>query len=196
MGSVCLALGLVLAVTACSPAEPGPPGEQGERGETGPPGAAGMTGPQGDPGTTGQDVFETYGTGQLVVTAATTSYTPIPGQLLSVNVPANAKVRVETNGGIQCAATGSAYGAVDLAIFVDGIASVQGGQRRVIAANTTTVGQMIANWSFGRTYALAPGSHTFEVRAISADPGSATTNVSSATAPQIQAVLTVTVLKQ
>lgn len=194
MRSICV--GFVLALVACSPAEPGPPGDQGERGETGPPGATGMTGPQGAPGTTGQDVFETYGTGQLVVTAATTTFTPIPGQLLSVNVPAATKVRVESNGGIQCAATGNAYGAVDVAIFVDGVASVQGGQRRVIAANTTTVGQMIANWSFGRTYSLSPGSHTFEVRAMSADPGSATTNVSSATAPQIQAVLTVSIVKQ
>ena len=72
---------------------------------------------------------------------------------------------------------------------------MQGGQRRVIAANTSTVGQMIANWSMARTYTLNPGSHTFEVRAIAADPNTAQTNVSSATAPQIQAVLTVTVLK-
>jgi hypothetical protein len=85
---------------------------------------------------------------------------------------------------------------VDLAIFVDGVASVQGGQRRVVAANTTTVGQMIANWSFGRTYQLGAGTHTFEVRAIAVDPAAAAANVSSASAPQIQGVLTVTVLRR
>ena len=83
---------------------------------------------------------------------------------------------------------------VDIAIFVDGIASNQGGVRRVVAANSAAVGQMIANWSIARSYNLTPGSHTVEVKVISADPNAAAANVSSATAPQLQGVLTALVL--
>jgi hypothetical protein len=135
-------------------------------------------------------------TGQLVVAPSQTSFVQIPGMFTTVNVPAAAKVRVHTDGGLQCTAAGNAYSAVDLAIFVDGIASSPAGQRRVIAANSAAVGQMIATWSFDRVYTLAPGNHTFEVRAASADPSATTANVASGSAPQIQAVLQVTILRQ
>ncbi|MEZ4399323.1 MAG: hypothetical protein R3B06_04850 [Kofleriaceae bacterium] len=186
---------LVLAAAACS----APSGADGEPGPAGPPGEPGMVGPPGPPGpagTTGQAVFEVYGTGQLTVTSAVTSYTLIPGLAQSIMVPADVAVRVDTDGGIQCTAAGSAYAVVDVALFVDGVASIQGGQRRVVAANSAAVGQMIANWSFGRTYQLAPGNHTIEVRAISVDPAAAAANVSSAQAPQLQGVLTVTLVKR
>ena len=69
--------------------------------------------------------------------------------------------------------------------------------RRVVAANTTAVANMIASWSFGRSFTLNPGTHTFEVRAITTgDPGNSVANVSSGSAPQIQGVLTVMVLRQ
>ncbi len=197
-----LATALALAtgpLAACGPAEPGEPGERGPEGPTGPTGETGPegpTGPTGPSGTAGQDAFEAVSSGQLVVTPSLVSYTQIPGLFLTVNVPAGARVLARTDGGLQCAATGSAYAAVDVALFVDGVAAVPGGQRRVVAANTTSVGQMIANWSFGRVLTLAPGNHTFEVRAVSADPGSATANVASASAPQLQAVLQVTILRQ
>lgn len=186
---------------ACGPSE-GPEGPEGPRGDTGAPGAtgptgpAGATGPAGPAGTAGQDVLEAYGTGQLQVTSATTFPTLVPGLSITANVPAGAKVHVETNGGIQCTLPGNAYAVVDLALYVDGSPSTTGGQRRVVAANTTVVGQMIANWSFGRTYTLTAGTHTFEVRAVSVDPGAAVANVSSAGAPQLQGVLTVTMIRQ
>ncbi len=165
-------------------------------GAAGATGATGPAGPAGPSGTAGQDVREVYGTGQLTVTSATSSFTLIPGLTTTLTIPNDAVVRVDTNGGIQCTAAGAAYSVVDIALFVDGVASVQGGQRRVVAANTTTVGQMIANWSFGRTYQLGAGTHTFEVRAIAVDPAAAAANVSSASAPQIQGVLTVTILRR
>lgn len=190
------ARGLALALTllaACS----GPAGELGPEGPPGELGPAGPAGPIGEPGTTGQDVFEAYGTGQMVVSTQTTTYVTVPGLSLTVNVPTGARVHVDTNGGLQCMLAGNAYAAVDLAIFVDGAAPGQAGIRRVVAANTTVVGQMIANWSFGRTFNLVPGSHTVELRAITTnDPNVAPANVSSAGAPQLQGVLTVTVLKQ
>ena len=181
------------ALAACGPAEPGPEGPPGAEGPAGPMGASG---PAGDPGTTGQEIYEAYGTGQLVVSAQTTTFVTVPGLSLTVNIPTGARVRVDTNGGIQCSMPGNAYSVVDLALFVDNASPGQAGMRRVVAANTAVVGQMIAGWSFGRTFNLGAGSHTFEVRGISVDPGAAAANVSSGSAPQIQGVLTVTVLKQ
>ena len=189
---------LLITCAACSgPAgldgDPGPEGPTGPPGQTGPAGATGAAGPTG---TTGQDVREVYGTGQLAVTAGLASYTTIPGLTQLVTVPADAIVTVATNGGLQCTQPGNAYSVVDIAIFVDGVASNQGGVRRVVAANTTTVGQMIANWSFARSYALAPGVHSIEVKAIAPDPNAAAANVSSALAPQLQGVLTVTIVRR
>ncbi|HVV88502.1 MAG TPA: hypothetical protein VHE35_35910 [Kofleriaceae bacterium] len=191
-------LGVSTLLAACSgPAgEKGDPGDPGATGEVGPTGPQGDVGPAGPAGTTGQDIFEAYGTGQLVVTAATTSFVTIPGLSEIVNVPDGARVHVDTSGGIQCNCTGNGYSVVDLALFVDNASPGQAGMRRVVAANTAALAQMVTNWSFGRTFTLAPGSHSFEVRAIAADPGTSPTNVSSASAPQIQGVLTVTVLKQ
>lgn len=170
----------------------GPTGPQGPTGAAGPTGAVGATGPSG---TTGQNIHEVYGTGQLQVTSAVTTYTLIPGLTQTINIPANSKVYVSTNGGIQCTATGNAFSIVDIGIFVDGVASTSGGQRRVVAANTTGLAQVITNWSFGRAYALSAGNHTFEVKAVYAGAGASTANVSSGSAPQLQGVLTVTVIQ-
>ena len=190
-----------LIVAACSgPAgtdgDPGPEGDPGAPGMTGPMGAPGDPGPMGAPGTTGQDVVEVYGTGQLVVSAATTTFVVVPGLAQTITVPTDARVRVDTSGGVQCTQAGAAYSVVDLAIFVDNTPSGQAGQRRVVAANTTTVGQIIANWSFGRTFTLTAGTHVVELRAIAVDASAAPANVSSATAPQLQGVLTVTILRR
>ncbi|MGZ4035213.1 MAG: hypothetical protein ACXVPU_17700 [Bacteroidia bacterium] len=148
-------------------------------------------------GSTGQNVYEVYGTAQLVVSTATTTYTLIPGLTQTINIPANCKVIVSTDGGMQSTgATGSTYSVVDIGIFVDGTVSTSGGQRRLSIANTTALAQLIENWSMERTYTLAAGNHTFEVKAVSGAAGSASANVSSAAAPQLQGVLTVTVIKQ
>jgi hypothetical protein len=146
---------------------------------------------------TQQDIYEVFSTGQLQVSSATTVYTLIPGLTETINIPAGCKAYVHSDGGIQCTATGSAFSVVDIAFFVDGVQSTQAGTKRVIAANTTGLAQMISNWSFGRTYALSAGNHTFEVKAIyPTGSGASTANVSSGSAPQIQGVLTVTIIKQ
>ncbi len=182
IGCVVFLAGLV----ACGPAEKGADGAKGD------PGPAGAMGEQGSPGTTGQDIVEAVGTGQLQVTSAT-NYTVIPGLSVTVNVPASSKLHIDTNGGVQCTGLGNAYSVVDVAIFVDG--SITNAQRRVVAANTVGVAQMLASWSFGRFFFLTAGSHTIDVRAQGVDPAAATANVSSAGAPQLQGVLTVTALK-
>lgn len=180
---------VLVALAACGPAENGEPGETGPKGDTGPPG---QPGPAGDPGTTGQDILEAVGTGQVQISEAT-NYTIIPGLSLSVMVPVNAKAHIDTSGGIQCTATGNAFSAVDIAVFVDG--SITSAQRRVLAANTAGIAQVVENWSFGRYVPLTPGTHQIDVRAAGAAPGAAIANVSSASAPQLQAVLTVTIAK-
>lgn len=177
---------LLLCTGACGPAENG---KDGKDGKDGAPGAAGSAGASG---TTGQDIVEAIGNGQLQVTAAT-NYSVIPGLSLTVMVPANSKLHVDTNGGIQCTGIGNAYSAVDVAIFIDG--TITQAQRRVVAANTVGVAQMLQSWAFGRFYFLTAGSHTIDVRAAAGDGAMATANVSSANAPQLQGVLTVTTLK-
>ncbi|MBC7864734.1 MAG: hypothetical protein IAF38_17305 [Bacteroidia bacterium] len=147
--------------------------------------------------TTNQDVYEVYGTGQLQVTSSVTTMTLIPGLTQTINVPAGCKAIVSTDGGMQCTATGNAFSVVDFAIFVDGTQATQAGNRRVVAANTTGIAQVVANWSFGKTYSLTAGNHTFEVKAaFVVGSGGSTANVSSAGAPQIQGVMTVAIIKQ
>lgn len=148
----------------------------------------------GQAGTTqGQQIVEVAGTGQLVVSFGT-NYTVVPGLSTTVSVPANAKVRVDTSGGIQCSQAGTAFSVVDLALFVDDAISTAGGQRRIVAANTAGVGQTITNWSFSRSYQLPAGNYKFELRAAGVESTAAPANVSSGSVPLIQGTLTVTVI--
>lgn len=160
----------------------------------GPAGTDGADGAAGDPGVTGQAVTEVYGSAQIVATYLL-PYTVIPGLTQSVTVPADCYVVVSTDGGIQCASAGTNFAVVDIGIHVDGVVSAQGGQRRIVASNTTAVGQMIANWSMTKTYTLAPGVHTIDVRVTDVGTGSADANVSSGSSPQLQGTLTVQIIK-
>lgn len=174
----------------------GPTGPAGAAGATGASGATGPTGATGPSGTTGQNVTEVYGTSQLVVTNSTTTYTLIPGLSQTINVPANCKVYVSSTGGIQSTgATSTTYSVVDVGLFCDGVVSSTGGQRRIAIANTSSLAQLIGNWSLTQTYNLSAGNHTFEVKAVNGAAGSANANVSSGSAPQLQGVLTVTIIK-
>jgi hypothetical protein len=144
--------------------------------------------------TAGQGATDAYGTAQLVLTAAVTSYTLIPGLTQTITVPANAKVVVSTNGGVQAVGTGNNHAIADIAIFVDGGLVGSGGQQRVIAANTTGLGNMLDNWSFGKSYDLSAGSHTISVMAKDG-VGTLDANVSG-TNGLIQGVLTVVIINE
>lgn len=170
----------------------GTPGPQGPQGIQGPAGAAGATGATGPAGTTGQSANTVFSTGQLVLTAAVTSYTLIPGLTQTITVPANAKVYVSTNGGFQNAGTGTTYAAADFAVFVDGAASSV--QRQVVAANTSGLGQIMSQWTLSGAFSLAAGSHTIQVRAKDAG-GSADANVAG-TNDLIKGNLTVLIIKE
>jgi hypothetical protein len=169
----------------------------GTVGPVGPTGPTGPTGATGASGTTGQNVTEVYGTGQLVVSTATTTYTLIPGLTQTISVPANSKVVVSTTGGVQSTgATSTTYSVVDIGLFCDGVVSSTGGQRRIAIANTASLAQLMSNWSIHQTYNLSVGNHTFDVKAVNGSAGTAAANVSSGSAPQLQGVLTVMILKQ
>lgn len=175
----------------------GTAGPQGPAGPAGPAGPTGPAGATGAAGTTGQSITEVYGTGQVSVGAATTTAVLIPGLTTTVTVPANAVVSVHTDGGIQSTgATSSTFSVVDVILYVDGVATTTGGQRRVAIANTSSLAQLIGNWSMDHTYTLSPGAHTFEVKAVGGVAGSSSANVSSGSAPQLRGVLSVEILKQ
>jgi hypothetical protein len=142
--------------------------------------------------TTGQMSTSVYGTSQAVALITTTTYTLVPGLTQTIVVPANCRVIVSTDGGVQCAAPGVAFAAVDIGIHVDGVASPQGGQKEIIASNTDAVGNMINYWAMEKTYVLTAGTHTIDVRYRDAG-GSADGNVSG-TDPLIQGTLTVTII--
>lgn len=174
---------MLLGIAACGPAQNGVDGKDGA------PGSAGVPGPAG---TTGQDILEAVGTGQIVVTGAM-NYTVIPGLTITANVPASTKLHIDTNGGIQCSGMGNAYSVVDVAIFIDGV--ITNAQRRIVAANTVGVAQMLTAYSFGRFFFLPAGMHTIDVRVAGVDMNAASANVSSAGVPLLQGVLSVTMLK-
>lgn len=144
--------------------------------------------------TSGQNITDSYGTGQVTLTAASTSYVVIPGLSQSITVPANAKVYVHTNGGLQTVGTGTTYGVADFAIHVDGAIMGSGSTQLVVSANTQGLGNMFDNWSFGKSYSLTPGTHTIDVRVRDGN-GTADVNVSG-TGNYIQGVMTVIIVKQ
>lgn len=193
-----LSVPYALYADSCGTAGPqGPTGATGPAGPSGPTGAAGSAGPTGPAGTAGQSITEVYGSAQVVVGSATTSAVLIPGLTTTVNVPANSVVHVHTDGGVQSTgATSTTYSVVDVILYVDGVATTTGGQRRVAIANTSSLAQLIGNWSFDHTYTLAPGAHTFEVKAVGGVAGSSNANVSSGSAPQLRGVLSVQILNQ
>lgn len=145
--------------------------------------------------TTGQDASDAYGSAQITLTAASTSYTTVPGLTKTITVPANSKVFVHTNGGLQTVGTGTTYGIADFAIYVDGALVGPGGQQRVVSANTSGLANMLSNWSFGKSYALSSGTHTITV-VVKDGGGTADVNVSSGAANQIQGVLSVIIVNQ
>jgi hypothetical protein len=144
--------------------------------------------------TTGQTSASVFGTAQAIAFITTTTYTLIPGLTQTITVPANARVIISTDGGVQCSAAGVAFAAVDIGIHVDGVASPQGGQQQIIASNTDAVGQMISYWNMTKTYNLAAGTHTIDVRYRDSGNGATADGNVSGTNPLIQGTLTVTIL--
>ena len=171
----------------------GPVGASGAAGAIGPQGPAGAAGPQGPAGTTGQFAATVYTTSQLQLTTGMTAYTLVPGLTQTITVPANAKVYISSDGGFQNANTGVNHGVADFAVFIDGVASTL--QRRVPAANSSSLGQIIAQWSLSSVFNMTAGSHTIQLRAKYAE-GTAQLNIGSATADLIKGNLSILIIKE
>jgi hypothetical protein len=150
----------------------------------------------GAPGTAGQNATTAFGTGSLFIQAAQAAWVVLPGLDMMVDVPANSKVLVMTDGG-SLTAPGFPAGSsatVDLALFVDQGLVADAGWRRVVAMNLNGVGIVPGNWSFGVTLTLPAGQHRFQVAADVTAGVDATLSGNSASINQGQ--LTVVILKQ
>ena len=176
----------------------GATGEQGAPGADGAPGETGAVGPAGPAGTTGQRIA--YATGSATaVPPATGAFMLVPGLSLSIDVPADSNLLINTHGGVQTM-SGSTSGVsrVDIAIVIDAAVAptfVPGGIQRVVAANTGGSLTTITNWSMTASPALAPGAHTIQVYAAF-NGGNTLANVSGNNTSVLQGALSVLVLKQ
>lgn len=163
----------------------------------GPAGTPGAPGAPGAAGTTGQGAISVFGTTSLTVTTATTTPTLIPGLTTTVNVPANSVVLISTDGGIATTSTAATgFSIVDVVVRIDGNALLNGGYRRVIAANTTGLTAVFAPWAMTATTVLAQGSHTIQVFAVGNAGASAAATVSGDGNSVNQGELSVVILKQ
>ncbi|MEO8769759.1 MAG: hypothetical protein ABI402_06735 [Ferruginibacter sp.] len=141
-------------------------------------------------GLLGQSAATAYGTAGGTLSSATgagTFYT-LPGLTQTITVPANAVVKISSDGGILAAVTGgNAF--IDVAIQVDGAFPANGGyQRLTCPANT------FAFWSFSEALTLSAMPHTIRIVAAWSSGNSATINGDGSSV--LQGELTVTVIKQ
>jgi hypothetical protein len=150
---------------------------------------------ESDDATTGQDATSVFGSNPLTVTPAA-SPTLIPGLTQTVNVPTNSRVFIATDGGIQSSSSNaSGFALVDVSIVIDGVATSNGGLRRVACADTPAFPLMVCAWSMSLAQPLAAGSHTVAVFAQGTGVGTNAT-VSGNSSSVLQGELTVLVLKQ
>ncbi len=154
----------------------------------------GPEGPAGPAGTAGQLGVGVFGTASVTITS-TSGATPIPGLTTTVTVPAASAVMISTDGGLGTTdTTETGFSVVDIVITADGALLPNGGYHRVIAANTTGLTGMIANWSMSTVTTLSAGAHTIQVQAIGGGMGSDAT-VSGNNTSVFQGSLGVVVLK-
>jgi hypothetical protein len=140
----------------------GPQGEPGAQGQTGARGATGPQGETGAAGTAGQDAQTAFSTGP--VTDPGSGFTLVPGMRLTVDVPANAVLNVNTDGGVALVSfSDGSYAVVDIALMIDGDLAPGAAVRRIAVQPVGSLA--FQNWSLGQSLTLSPGPHTFEVRA-------------------------------
>jgi len=108
-------------------------------------------------------VFEVNSSTSFNLTQFITTYTVIPGLTQTITLTKPSKVYISSSGGFQCQAAGTAYAAGDLAIHVNG-STAAGGQARVVAANTSGLGNILTRYHVQRTQSLPAGTHTIDLR--------------------------------
>lgn len=179
-------------------------GITGSTGSTGAIGRTGSTGNTGANGTAGQNAIDAYGTSPLKIiqpilpkgaNSPPGLWTPIPGLKQTIAVPPNSVISLYTDGAIQTAvANKTGFSAVDIAIFIDGVLSIDAAHKRVIAVNSPIVSPMIENYSMGKVVSLSAGDHIIEVKARWI--AGADVNIGGNNSSVAQGVLKVIILKK
>jgi hypothetical protein len=173
----------------------GDKGDQGPQGTAGADGATGAQGATGPAGTTGQVGYVVFGTTALPL--AGVDFVSVPGLSVTISVPANAFVLINSTGGIQTSsAVSTGFSSIDVALGVDGLLPTNGSHHRVIAANTAGVPNNIVYWSLSTLAPLTQGNHTIAVFAKNNGGGSSAATVSGDSNSIFQGTLNVAILKQ
>lgn len=110
-----------------------------------------------------------YDVGSATVTISNSSWTNLSGLSRTFTLSSNAKVLINTTGGLQTTSSNSSgYSVVDVAIYVDGnqvSSTYGGGMQRAHAQNDSGYKSAIATWSTNCVLSLSSGSHTITVKA-------------------------------
>ncbi len=146
-------------------------------------------------GTLGQVVNTVFGTSAIVINTTPVVWFLVPGLTQTINVPSGFTAFISTDGGVAGSGTlANQYSIVDIAIFIDGAYNAPGGgYKRLVAANTDFLTQMITNWDVSLTAPLAAGIHTIDVKAIYS--GALGCTVSGDATSVLQGQLTVMLIK-
>jgi hypothetical protein len=145
-------------------------------GAVGPQGAPGQP---GQPGTTGQSATTYLTSSALAANGPSCTY--LPGYPVTVTVPSNSDLVLQSDGGATLPAAGvtTAIASVDVFLVIDNSTAANNaiyGVRRVFASNTPTGTQQIGYWSFARRVPVTAGPHTVGVcAALSAGTTTAAT---------------------
>jgi hypothetical protein len=142
----------------------------------------------------GQSASTVFGTSSITITPSA-ALTVIPGLTQTVNVPTGYKAYLVAGGGLSTiSGSTTGFSVVDIAFVIDGMVTPEGNYRRVIAANTTGIVNVVAYWNISSTISLTPGSHNIEVRAAGVGSGFNAT-VSGDSNSILQSDLTVILIK-
>ena len=144
----------------------------------------------------GQDATTVFGTSQLSLCCPNSLFNLIPGLTQTVTVPANSTLYISTDGGMQTSAPADGFSSVEVAIHVNGVPVINGGFRKLMALNTSTITGVIENWSFGTAVTLSAGVHTIDVRARGQAPINGNALVSGDSTSVLQGQLTVIIVKR
>ena len=149
------------------------------------------------PSTMGQSTTSVFGTSPLTINPGATTFVLIPNLSQTINIPSGYSILITTGGGVATSSGfGNAYSVADIAIFVDGIISANGGYQRLIIENTTFA-YSFKNWAIHMAPpGLTSGLHTISIRAADANQaGASSFNVSGDNTSVLQGELTITLIK-
>lgn len=100
--------------------------------------------------------------GVTLTTIGTWVNIPTLSQVVTVTEPST--VYINVGGGVQnTSAVASTYTSIDAVILQNGALMPNGGYKRVIASNSTTLVTIIENFSMATMATIAPGTYTFSV---------------------------------